>query len=914
MLSPHLASRVGRRLFALFLVAALLPLGGLAIFAYVRVGEMLVDIHDRQLRQDSKALGMSFVQELNWRARLFQRELARDSEHPHLPEGFLGMTRLAVAPQVTPGQAHHLAQGKVLLRLSPTEEAGMLLGSATEGGFWFARLDLASLWRNDAVPEYYCVFDTGRWPLYCSPGMRPPPEEFLTPDASGTAPASFGWRLDGEPFLGSLWQARLMAGYAHPGLMVVVAEPESILHAGLRPFRLIFAAISLLAFSLALLLASNQIRRTLRPLDRLLDGTRALSSGNFSARVEVSGGDEFAMLAHSFNRMSDALRGRFHTLQMLTDLDRVILGTSDMDDVIDSVMRHIHRALPCDGAGILRIHGEGGGRLHVPGTDGRSSARAYDCPDVPGFLPADDTPTWHVVHEGDQAMQDCLAHMAPEAGEKLRRVCVFPVRGGARLEALLVLAWKSPPAEADEIVKTGLVLADRLAVAAANIAWSEKLYHQGHFDALTDLPNRVLLRERAELALARARKEGRAVGLLIVDLDGFKQVNDSLGHSAGDVLLRECARRLGAIAHPGATVARAGGDEFILLLPDLCRDEAIHGLDEQARAIHRALGEPMMLLEHRIVSLASVGIALAPDDAADFEALFKAADAALHESKQGKPGSHGFYSRRLNEQIQERFEMMQALRAAIENDEFLLHYQPKVQARTGRIVGAEALIRWNSPARGLVPPGRFLSLLAEMGRESWLAEWVMTRACAQMEEWDRQKLQAIPVSINLSPANFAEPGLVARAVRLLERHRLAPGRLEFEILEATVANESPAIRATLLDVREAGIGIALDDFGTGYSSLVYLTQLPANVLKLDRAFILDLATDPRQQSIVGGIIDLAHGLGFKIVAEGVEEEIQRELLVRMGCEMIQGYLFGRPVPAAEFAARLGADARDDTSV
>ncbi len=899
----HLTSQFGRRLFALFLIAALLPLGGLAAFAYLRVSDTLLELHDRRLREDSKALGLSLVQEFNWRAMLLRSELESGAARP--PEGFSGIERLA-APHLTPEQAHYLAQGKTVLRLAPGAEAGLLWQNPGSGVVWFARLNMETIWRNDAAPEHYCVFDTSYRPFFCSPGIQTPPAALLTAGATAANAPAFVWSVAGKPFSGRLWRIPLRAAYAHPGLIVLAAEAESDLLHGLNQFRLIFVAAALLAISLALFLASALIRRILRPLDRLLEGTRALSAGEFSARVESVGDDEFGLLAQSFNHMSASLQGKFHILRLLTELDRVILGRLNMGDVVASLMRHIHQALPCDIAGVLRLDG-GGGRLHFSDAGGASDDKLLDGTDVAFLLSAREDLTWYAFDD-DAAARVCQICVNNGRARSPCKALVFPVRANARLEALLILAWAGSPVDPDEAVKTGLALADRLAVVISNIAWAEKLYRQGHYDALTGLPNRILLRERADEALARAQQQNRVVAVMLVDLDDFKNVNDNLGHAAGDQLLLETARRLQTVMGADSLAARVGGDEFVLLLPGLHRDEAVRQIDTQARIINRALAEPAQLSGRSIGSQVSIGIACYPADAVDFEELLKMADAAMYESKRSRRGSYGFYSRSLGDAAKAHFELIQGLRTAIERDEFVLHYQPKVATRTRRIIGAEALIRWNSPVHGLVPPGRFIPLFAEMGSERWLADWVMSRACAQMAEWDRQGLPPIPVSVNLSPSNFKEMDLAGRLASLLVRHRLVSERIEIEILEATAANEAPEIRATLRSLREMGIGIALDDFGTGYSSLVYLTQLPADVLKLDRAFIRELPHDARQQAIVGRIVDLAHALGLEVVAEGVEEETQHAVLAGMGCDRLQGYLFGRPMPAEAFAARLAAEA------
>lgn len=909
-------NRVARRLFLLFLLAALAPMGAIAVYAYTRVSDMLVELNQHRLKQDAKALGMSVVQELNWRAQVLRREATRVSRGAALPEaapeGILGLSLRADASGLTPEQLHHLGRDKVALVLDPADAPGLLLQGGPAGGLVFARLDLQRIWRNDHGAERYCILDASdQRALYCTANLRQP--ELAAPPrlAGGQNTGTFAWRLGDEEFVGAFWRARLLAPFAHPGLIVLVAEPRAYLLRSLTDFRHAFVAIAILAFGLALLLAMNQIRRQLRPLERLMDGTRALASGDFSTRVAVAADDEFGSLARSFNDMSDALQHKFHMLQMLADLDQAILNASDMDYVVRSVLGRIRHAIDCDGAGIVRLDGHGsGGTLLTAGDFGGRVGKQLDCKDIEHLFLTNIARTWRKV-TCDDACPHCLAHMVEEG--EIRQALVFPVGVGERLDSLLVLVYLQPRDDLEEIVATAQTLADRLAVAASNIAWEEKLYHQGHYDALTDLPNRVLLRDRVEQALIRADRESSSVAVMLVDLDNFKQINDSLGHSAGDEVLVECARRLRSILRQSDTSARLGGDEFAVLVPDLPRGSEAAFIDALARKLNRALGETMTAANRKLTSQASIGIALYPENASSFEDLMKMADAAMYESKRHQSGSFCFYSADLNAEAQARFELIQDLREGVRKNELLLHYQPKVSTVTGRIVGAEALVRWKSPKRGVVPPAQFVPLLEEIGLGSWLGEWVMRNACTQMVEWEGQGLLAIPISVNLSPLNFQEGDLVSKVAKILQEHGLDPRRLELEILEATAANESPEIYATLIGLRAMGINIALDDFGTGYSSLVYLTQLPANVLKLDRGFIRNLSADSRQQSIVERIISLARALDFQVVAEGVEEEDESRLLAAMGCDLIQGYLISRPVPSEAFAALLRADALGSAS-
>jgi EAL domain-containing protein (putative c-di-GMP-specific phosphodiesterase class I) len=317
----------------------------------------------------------------------------------------------------------------------------------------------------------------------------------------------------------------------------------------------------------------------------------------------------------------------------------------------------------------------------------------------------------------------------------------------------------------------------------------------------------------------------------------------------------------------------------------------------------RDLSVPITVHEYQINTPASMGVALYPANAGHFDELLQMADAAMYKAKREQRGGFQFYSSELNTQSKAHFDLTQELRKAVEKDELVLYFQPKVDARSREIVGAEALVRWLSPTRGLVPPSVFVHLLDEMGLGVWLGEWVLDRACAQMRKWQDSGVVSIAVSVNMSPAQFERTSVLEVVEASLERYRLDASCLEIEILEATAVNDSDKARQTLVALRAAGIRVALDDFGTGYSSLVYLTRIPANVLKLDQAFIRSLPNDPRQQEIVRHIIALAKTLSYAVVAEGVEEEAQLSVLVAMGCDLVQGYLIGHPLPPDEFAER-----------
>jgi diguanylate cyclase (GGDEF)-like protein/PAS domain S-box-containing protein len=429
--------------------------------------------------------------------------------------------------------------------------------------------------------------------------------------------------------------------------------------------------------------------------------------------------------------------------------------------------------------------------------------------------------------------------------------------------------------------------------------YRERIERQARTDELTGLANRAQLREQLEDAVRNARPDTR-FALVFVDLDRFKFVNDSMGHHAGDELLCVMARRLTACAPAGATVARVGGDEFVLLVPGV--DEP--SVRELTRRILRATGEPWYFNGIELRVNGSVGIALYPEHGRDPEALLKNADAAMYLAKEQGRSTLRFFSAELRQQLADRVAAEQRLREAIRHGHLLLHYQPRVHIGTGRIVGAEALVRWQAPGGPLVYPASFISIAEETGLIVDIGRYVLREACAQARAWLDAGHRDLVMSINASPRELQQERYAETVLAALEEFRLPADALEIEITESMVVQDAPRLTRMLHWMQEAGIQIAIDDFGTGYSNLRYLQRFPAQRLKIDRSFIVDILKSHEDTSIVHAIITLGHNLGMKVVAEGVEETPQIDLLKRLGCDEVQGFPLGRPMPASQLARRL----------
>ena len=420
-----------------------------------------------------------------------------------------------------------------------------------------------------------------------------------------------------------------------------------------------------------------------------------------------------------------------------------------------------------------------------------------------------------------------------------------------------------------------------------------QILHQAHHDALTGLPNRTFFLERLGEALEGAAARDRRPGVLFLDLDQFKRVNDTLGHSAGDRLLQQVAARLLAVAGPEDTVARVGGDEFILLVPAIAE---VRQAEELAGRILRAIEEPIEIAGRRLFVTTSLGISLFPTDGADAEALLTSADVAMYRAKELGRNGYQLCSADLSARVFARLTLESELRLALERREFDLFYQPQLDVASGRAVGFEALLRWRHPERGLVPPDEFVAAAESSFLIDALGRWALSTACRQIVAWDVPDLR---LAVNLSPHQLVRGDLLATIDAILEETGMPPERLDLEITESAAVAEIAATSELLSSLRRRGIRIAIDDFGAGHASLSYLRQLPLDALKIDREFVRGIDEGRQGVAIVTAIIELAHGLGLQVIAEGVETERQLELLSARGCDLFQGYLAAAPLPSGD---------------
>jgi diguanylate cyclase (GGDEF)-like protein/PAS domain S-box-containing protein len=440
-------------------------------------------------------------------------------------------------------------------------------------------------------------------------------------------------------------------------------------------------------------------------------------------------------------------------------------------------------------------------------------------------------------------------------------------------------------------------------------ASEQRIHRLAYYDALTHLPNRTLFQDRLHTALQAAERQKSWVVLMFLDLDRFKPINDSLGHAAGDRMLKEMATRLLDCVDDDDTVARMGGDEFTLLLqPRANREIALNRAIHVAEQILASLVKPFVLEGREFFVTASIGIALSPQDGNELSQLMKNADTAMYHAKERGKNNFQFYQADMNASALERLELESDLRHALEQNEFVLYYQPQFSGDGKRLTGAEALLRWRHPRRGLVPPGDFIPVLEELGLVVDVGDWVISEACRQLKTWHQARLRVPKVSVNISARQFSDGQLGMRIATILKETGLPPACLELELTESILMREVSEAMQILDGLKNLGLSIAVDDFGTGYSSLNYLKQFPIDVLKIDRTFVDGLPSGEQDAQIARAIIAMAHSLNLAVIAEGVETHEQLDFLREHGCDEVQGYLFGRPMPAGQFEMQFSNDA------
>ncbi len=922
-------SRVGRRLMVLFLLAALVPVVVLGVALFVRLSAFLHESDHAELAHAARAYGelaLERLRRIDADLRALERlaaepatmrwpapdEVSRELRGLALLDRDGRVVRASGALPDAPylrdlAAAADLQRATIATRTDQAAADLVLVHAFAAGTGRFAIvavIDPTLLWSGgepEGAPIDYCVATAGGARLYCSRPALELPTAMLTPRTRDALPV-VNWSQRGEPMQGLTVELPLRGLASQEDWMVMaIRSDRAALQTG-RSFRASVVFVAGLALLLALALSLNQMRRILVPLERLLLGAQRIADNDFSVRMAASQQDEFGRVAQAFNAMAERLGLQFRTMQAYSEMDRTILVSPDLGMLCKLALQALKEISGAQllSLGVAEPGSPGQLRIYAFAADSDDLAPAKAIawnPDPRLFSVA--AATWEWQPQPPLPNGYLPALRPANASVYL----VQPIMRSRRVWGLIVLGRAAPVALTPQRRALIRDIADRLAVALSTIERDRRLHVMAHLDGLTGLPNRQHLQTILEQELAQARAAGTRAAVLFIDLDRFKQTNDTLGHSAGDTLLKRAAERIRASVRDTDLVGRHGGDEFTVILNGI---ESAKDASQAARKLVKAMTKPFDVEGHSVYVGASVGIAIYPDDGESGAELVKKADTAMYRAKENGRGRYAFFEATMNVEMNRRVTLDRELRQALENNQFELHYQPQFELATGRICGAEALLRWRHPKRGLLSPSAFIELAEETGLIERLGAWALRDACLQHGRWIAEGVRIPRVAVNVSSRQLRQPDFVASVYYTMAATHMEPGSLEIEVTESLIIDGGEAAIASLRALENTAAHVAIDDFGTGYSSFTYLKTLPASILKLDRSFMVNVTADKDAAAIATAIINMAHTLRKEVVAEGVETAEQMEFLRQAGCEKVQGHFLSPPLPANKLAelARL----------
>ncbi|MCB1751088.1 MAG: EAL domain-containing protein [Gammaproteobacteria bacterium] len=931
-------NRIASRIVALFVAAALLPLILLALLTLNQVEDELQQQGSHQARETAKSIGMdvferlqSLTDNLQLYARVVNNEpgtvLSRGPVTSEVLHGRHVEALFSIDPQGgvtnyfgtldTTGKMlldkiyHQRIPGKVSLLITPAKGERQALeiylfsplsAEKPNGTLLGLRLDPESLWDREQLesrPELICILGEYGAPLYCN---REPPAYWIGKlyqreyQRAGDMQADVEKTLL-EGFLSASWSLFLAPHYQVNQWTIAVGIPADSALAPAQSFGKNLILVMLLSLVFITFLSIRSIRATLHPLGRLLEATRSLSSGVFMTRVAFTGSDEFQELGNSFNDMASRLGRHFQQQQTLTRISQALQQAETVERIMGVLFTHLDGLVEMVQMGAVFWTGAGGARQGIAWpvtTFGHPAPAAVELLNLNNALPTE-------IQQAESAellrRYPVIAQLTPDAETP---TTLLPVRRNETHLALLVFSGlpliKKPEDERLTLLRQ---LGEILAIALDNALLQQRLRHQAFFDTLTDLPNRLMMSQRLQELVETQKEQNGSLAVIILDLNRFKTINDSLGHVAGDELLRLVAERLKRCLHPDEILSRFAGDEFVLIIPgvaDKCIVESVVG------RINDTFQQPFSIGERRISISASTGISLFPQDGSDYVTLLKNADAAMYQAKTGRSGNSAFYSHELQQALNARVNTEQELKQAIAREEFVLYYQPSIKLESRSVIGCEALIRWAHPEKGMIMPNHFIEIAEQTGQIDAIGSWTLKRACRDFKRWQAQNLNLEYVAVNVSGLQLQDPNFVAGVAEIIAETGIQPRQLELEVTETALIEDFNASLEKLTALRELGVRIAVDDFGTGYASLKYLKTLPADKLKIDRLFVSELPGNERDVAIVKSVCTLALQLRISLLAEGVETREQAAFLQTCGVRSVQGYHFSRPLPESEFVA------------
>jgi len=920
-----LRSKVGRRVFLLFVASALLPLAILALLSIGQVQTVLLEMSQRELAGAAKSYGMALYERLLALEDALQpfRQILGETPAPAQTSGAGTPAPFATVALVrTNGEVRMLrgvrgqlpdVAGLVPSPLTTATQLRVIDGNAdspprlvlvhavrdAHGSAWLvAEPRHEYLWGDpEAVPypTELCVVGKRDQPLFCTRPLPPPALAAVETNTGGNI-RRLDWEVDGEHYRAATWTLFLGARFNAVSLRVVASQPESAVLARIQHFRQTFVSVVGLALLIVTLLTMVIVRRRLVPLDRLVDATRRIGNQDFAASIDIRSADEFGELAAALRQMASQLGRQFSALTTWSEIDRMILTKTNIDSVLEVVLQRLPQILPADVIALTVIERDAAdlGRTFVRASahDRVVHAGRTQIPPVEAQLLLRRSEGF-VVHAHDPAS----VFLTPLRAHGAKAAFILPVISKQRLVGIIMLGYTDTSRMPPEVQAHVRELSNRLAVMLSAAEQDEQLYRQAHYDPLTGLPNRLYLRDQLSQELAQAQRLNRRVALLFIDLDRFKDINDTFGHAAGDRLLQTVAMRLRGCVRETDLVARLGGDEFTVILGRLASPRDVQIVAEN---IMRVLAEPIVSDGRETFVSCSIGVALFPQDAPTADELLRKADTAMYRAKQSGRRRYVFFEEQMNVDALERTTLEQDLYRAVGRDEFQMFFQPQADIRTGQIVGAEMLVRWQHPERGRLMPAQFIGIAENAGLIESLGESLLQHACHEFGTWIRQGTAPERLALNVSSRQFRQTNFADLVRAAIEAADVPPQRLELEITETLLLQDADEVIANFSRLQALGVRLVIDDFGTGYSSLAYLKRFPIHAVKIDRSFIRDVPTSDDAGTLVDTIIAMTNALHREVIAEGVETEAQVSFLRARHCYCIQGHYVSEALPKDQF--------------
>lgn len=909
---------VGRRILLLFLIAALVPVTFTFMLANFEIARSYDEMATGALKSSAKEFGGDIATRLDYAAQKSEELLRRNTDGEMRKvanqEFFAGDFRNIwsldeTAPdgvtrrganrfEITASELENLQSGKRQLLM--TDQGGFVLLGLANGSE-------KTLYAFEVAPEIvygdpsslpanmnFCVFTATGVQAYCTWSAPEDIRDRVINEGKGP-PASLTAELEnanGDQYA-VLWQLFLDGSFGAASLDIVATQPKSLTKDSSSGVKRIFLPAAALVLVLVCALSYYQIGGNLRPLQYLTRASGRLASGDFDTRVYVKTGDEFEQLGDAFNHMATRIGRQVTALEAMSGVDQLILAGAKLDEISGDVIKHLMRLTDCHSAGVIVRDATSSNHMLMTSACGNLTNRDRISMLEPGGLEIREP--IQIELDPDEEQIYPFAQRFLDYGQRF--VIAIPSMQQDELKGILLVGCKRKIDMATADIEQCEDLAGRIAVALSSVEREEALYRQAHFDPLTGLPNRQLLKDRLSQYLASARVDSNNGAILFIDLDRFKEINDIFGHSVGDEVLTKAADRIVAQVRGRDTVARLGGDEFVVLIPNVENDSMVR---RTADRLLNALCDSFTVRENDHYMSASIGIAMFPEDGATVETLLKNADAAMYRAKDSGRNRFEFFSKQLNAESRRKITIERDLRSAFQNGDLEVYYQPQFEIATNDVSGAEALLRWRHPKRGAISPAEFIPLAEDSELIVEIGAWVIEQACGDLRSLLERDLHPGSVSINVSARQLADKSFRNAVLQPMRNHGINPAYMQLEVTETTVAQNKDIAVAVLQSLRGEGVRVAIDDFGTGYSSLSYLEQMPFDLIKIDKSFIARIGTSRTSDNICRTIIKMAEQLGKESIAEGVETDQQLQFLKASECTYMQGFYFSHPLPASEF--------------